>query len=230
MSGRFGSMVLLALAACLLGSLPSAVDAHAALLTPTSRNEAFWPGQWISNAGNGLGGGRPAGFPGELFVAAVGHSPSFRFELCQQPQQMHVQGLALACIAQAQALCYRSCQHRFGSQNIPLYSSLPAPTCYDCNSTEAPIMPMTTPCSTSLTLPPTCLTSCAGVCRDPYQGISSDLTTFTTGPVTSYTAGQRVSFRVRMQVNHGGRLTFRICDRSTGLDQNCFTNGRTLLR
>jgi hypothetical protein len=32
-----------------------------------------------------------------------------------------------------------------------------------------------------------------------------------------------------MQVNHGGRLTFRICDRSTNLDQNCF-NGRTLLR
>ncbi len=66
------------------------------------------------------------------------------------------------------------------------------------------------------------------MCGDPYQGIASDLTSFV-GPVTSFTAGQTVRMRVKMQVNHGGRLTFRICDRSSGLDQNCF-DSRTLFR
>lgn len=66
MPHRSGGMVLLFLAACLLGSLPSVVDAHAALLTPTSRNEVFFNGAWVSTAGNGLGDtNNPIGFPGK---------------------------------------------------------------------------------------------------------------------------------------------------------------------
>jgi hypothetical protein len=70
-------LLLLALVACTLGSLPSAVNAHASLTTPESRNVRYFtssgglPGQglgaWYANGGNGLGPQpfRPAGNPGE---------------------------------------------------------------------------------------------------------------------------------------------------------------------
>eukprot|EP00775_Hariotina_reticulata_P006044 gene6044-6282_t len=45
----------------------------------------------------------------------------------------------------------------------------------------------------------------------------------------TYTSGQTVRFSVLLQVNHGGRFTFRLCDRRSNLDQACF-NARTLLR
>jgi hypothetical protein len=68
------------------------------------------------------------------------------------------------------------------------------------------------------------------VCGDPYQEVSpaTNLATFQ-GPVTTYQSGQTIRVTVRLQVNHGGRLTFRLCDRRTNLDQACF-NARTLLR
>lgn len=52
MSGRFGNLVLLALAACILCSLPSAVDVGL-LLAPMSRNEVYFTSigsAWTSNA------------------------------------------------------------------------------------------------------------------------------------------------------------------------------------
>ncbi|WIA28065.1 hypothetical protein OEZ86_010650 [Tetradesmus obliquus] len=126
-------LLLVTLAACILGSLPSAVHAHASLTTPRSRNEAFF-NNWYANGGNGLGPRpfRPAGSP--------------------------------------------------------------------------------------------------GVCGDPYQEVSpaSNMATFQ-GPVTAYQSGQTIRVSVRLQVNHGGRLTFRLCDRKTNLDQGCF-NARTLVR
>jgi len=80
MSRRCGNLLLLAVVACALSSLPSAVDAHASLVTPTSRNLFYFttlgsgPGQgigeWYANAGNGLGPRPflPVGFPGELLI------------------------------------------------------------------------------------------------------------------------------------------------------------------
>ncbi|WIA36814.1 hypothetical protein OEZ86_008069 [Tetradesmus obliquus] len=69
-----------------------------------------------------------------------------------------------------------------------------------------------------------------GVCGDPYQEISpaTNIANFP-GPVTTYQSGQVIRANVRLQVNHGGRITFRLCDRRTNLDQGCF-NARTLLR
>jgi hypothetical protein len=71
---------------------------------------------------------------------------------------------------------------------------------------------------------------CAGVCGNPTQEVfpHTDIANFR-GPVTDYAPGSIVRFRVLMQVNHGGRLAFRICDRSSNLDQACF-NSRQLLR
>jgi hypothetical protein len=71
---------------------------------------------------------------------------------------------------------------------------------------------------------------CAGVCGDPTQEVFplTDIANFR-GPVTDYAPGSIVRFRVLMQVNHGGRLAFCICDRSSNLDQACF-NSRQLLR
>jgi hypothetical protein len=70
----------------------------------------------------------------------------------------------------------------------------------------------------------------SGVCGDPYQEVSpaTNMANFQ-GPVTTYQSGQIIRVSVRLQVNHGGRLTFRLCDRRTNLDQGCF-NSRTLLR
>jgi hypothetical protein len=71
---------------------------------------------------------------------------------------------------------------------------------------------------------------CAGVCGDPVQEVSPETNIIGfRGPVTDYQACAVVRFRVLMQVNHGGRLTFRICDRSNNLDQARF-NSRVLLR
>jgi hypothetical protein len=68
------------------------------------------------------------------------------------------------------------------------------------------------------------------VCGDPTQEVSpaTNIANFR-GPVTTFAPGSVVRMRVLMQVNHGGRLTFRICDRSSNLDQACF-NSRELLR
>lgn len=73
------------------------------------------------------------------------------------------------------------------------------------------------------------LAAVAGVCGDPYQ--ESPITNIANfaGPVTTYTSGQTIRVTVRLQVNHGGRLTFRLCDRRSNLDQSCF-NARPLLR
>uniref|UniRef100_A0A383WNU1 Uncharacterized protein n=1 Tax=Tetradesmus obliquus TaxID=3088 RepID=A0A383WNU1_TETOB len=70
----------------------------------------------------------------------------------------------------------------------------------------------------------------SGVCGDPYQEVSpaTNIANFL-GPVTTYQSGQIIRANVRLQVNHGGRITFRLCDRRTSLDQGCF-NARTLLR
>jgi hypothetical protein len=94
MSGRFGNLVLLALAACILCSFPSAVDAHAALLAPMSRNEVCFTSigsAWTSNAGNGgVGGGLRMGFPGEsLFEEHQRKALNLLDVACQQ-QQLHV--------------------------------------------------------------------------------------------------------------------------------------------
>uniref|UniRef100_A0A383WKR5 Uncharacterized protein n=1 Tax=Tetradesmus obliquus TaxID=3088 RepID=A0A383WKR5_TETOB len=69
-----------------------------------------------------------------------------------------------------------------------------------------------------------------GVCGDPYQEVSpaTNIANFP-GPVTTYQSGQVIRANVRLQVNHGGRITFRLCDRRSNLDQGCF-NARTLLR
>ncbi|WIA16618.1 hypothetical protein OEZ85_013285 [Tetradesmus obliquus] len=125
-------LLLVTLVACILGSLPSAVHAHASLTNPRSRNEAFF-NNWYANAGNGLGPRpfRPAGSP--------------------------------------------------------------------------------------------------GVCGDPYQEAPASNMANYAGPVTTYRSGQTITVNVRLQVNHGGRLTFRLCDRRTNLDQGCF-NARTLQR
>lgn len=72
----------------------------------------------------------------------------------------------------------------------------------------------------------------AGVCGDPYQEVSpsTNIAAISNYPIQAiYTSGQTVRFSIRMQVNHGGRFTFRLCDRRTNLDQACF-NARTLLR
>jgi hypothetical protein len=94
MPGRFGNLVLLALAACILCSLPSAVDAHAALLAPTSRNEVYFTSigsAWTSNAGNGVGGGLRMGFPGEsLFEEHQRKALKVLGVACQQQQMLVV--------------------------------------------------------------------------------------------------------------------------------------------
>lgn len=81
MSRRCGKLLLLAVLACALSSLPSAVDAHASLLTPNSRNVFYFTtsgsgvgrgiGEWYSTAGNGLGPRPflPVGYPGELLLS-----------------------------------------------------------------------------------------------------------------------------------------------------------------
>ncbi|WIA36822.1 hypothetical protein OEZ86_008086 [Tetradesmus obliquus] len=68
-----------------------------------------------------------------------------------------------------------------------------------------------------------------GVCGDPYQEAPASNMANIRGPVTTYRSGQVFRVNVRLQVNHGGRLTFRLCDRRTNLDQACF-NARTLVR
>jgi len=77
------------------------------------------------------------------------------------------------------------------------------------------------------------LSICAsGVCGDPYQEVSplTNIAAITNYPIqATYTSGQTVTFTIKMQVNHGGRMTFRLCDRRTDLNQACF-NARTLLR
>jgi hypothetical protein len=63
-------LLLVTVVACVLGSLPAAVHAHASLTTPRSRNVAFFNGNWYANGGNGLGPVpfRRAGIPGEFLV------------------------------------------------------------------------------------------------------------------------------------------------------------------
>lgn len=76
------------------------------------------------------------------------------------------------------------------------------------------------------------LSICSGVCGDPYQEVSplTNIAAITNYPIqATYTSGQTVTFTIKMQVNHGGRMTFRLCDRRTDLNQACF-NARTLLR
>lgn len=175
------------LALVVFGSFLAAVDAHASLTEPRSRNVAYFttpgvgPGQnfgeWWANNGNGLGPKisatdflRPAGNPGESLL----------------------QQLPSPCRCDPAA---------WDRNQLARYHGL-------------------------------FCAACAGVCGDPYQeSPTTNLATFTglTWPVTTFTAGQTFKPTVKLQVNHGGRITFRLCDRRSNLDQACF-DGRTLLR
>jgi hypothetical protein len=70
------------------------------------------------------------------------------------------------------------------------------------------------------------------VCGDPTQEVSpaTNIAAISNYPIQArYTSGQTVRFTVNLQVNHGGRFTFRLCDRRDNLDQGCFDQ-RVLLR
>lgn len=61
-----------------------------------------------------------------------------------------------------------------------------------------------------------------GVCGDPYQGMASAFAANPTAIQVTYTAGQTINLEVRLNVNHGGRFGFKLCNRRTGIDQACF--------
>lgn len=71
-----------------------------------------------------------------------------------------------------------------------------------------------------------CLTLPAGVCGDPYEGggeVFAHMAWGRLGDGGTYAPGQRVTMRVRLTANHGGRFAFQLCNRISGLDNACFS-------
>lgn len=60
------------------------------------------------------------------------------------------------------------------------------------------------------------------MCGDPYQAMSTSFATQPTDIQATYTAGQTINLQVLLNVNHGGRFGFKLCNRRNSLDQACF--------
>lgn len=65
----------------------------------------------------------------------------------------------------------------------------------------------------------------AGVCGDPFQGGDMGYATMPWGRfgvAGTYSPGQRITMRITLTANHGGRFAFQLCDRTSNLDHACF--------
>ena len=69
----------------------------------------------------------------------------------------------------------------------------------------------------------------AGVCGDPWQTLPANSphgNYFASRPfggaVRTYTAGSRIRLSWVLTTNHGGWVGFKLCPRTTNLDQGCF--------
>ena len=70
-----------------------------------------------------------------------------------------------------------------------------------------------------------------GVCGDPFEGRES---WWATKPfnefniaLPTYQSGSRIRIRLDLSANHGGKFGFSICQRTSNLDQACFSQHLT---
>lgn len=61
-----------------------------------------------------------------------------------------------------------------------------------------------------------------GVCGDPFQGTNSNFIMQPSPIQATYTQGGVISLSVILTANHGGKFSFRVCPRSSSLDEACF--------
>lgn len=65
-----------------------------------------------------------------------------------------------------------------------------------------------------------------GVCGDPFQDASTNFVAAAHSVQATYSQGQTIDITVDVNVNHGGRFSFSVCNRNSGLDQSCFDQNK----
>ncbi|KAF6265045.1 glycoside hydrolase superfamily [Scenedesmus sp. NREL 46B-D3] len=65
-------------------------------------------------------------------------------------------------------------------------------------------------------------TSGPGVCGDPFQGTSSSFVTAPSPIQATYSQGAVITLNAFLTANLGGKFSFRVCPRSSSLDEACF--------
>ncbi|KAI8474593.1 MAG: hypothetical protein J3K34DRAFT_492907 [Monoraphidium minutum] len=61
-----------------------------------------------------------------------------------------------------------------------------------------------------------------GVCGDSFQGLTTNFVNEPSPSQATYAAGATITLRAKLTANHGGKFSFRLCPRTTGLDEACF--------
>ena len=67
-----------------------------------------------------------------------------------------------------------------------------------------------------------------GVCGDPYQDQSTNYAGQGFSSQATYASGGIINVEVMLNVNHGGKFEFFVCNRNNNLDQACFNSNRLI--